>query len=221
MTTEYFLHRPIKCTAVLLVSLLATCFSAQAQTPDKTRAQEFLQQQEQAKKAALMRELDSAVTLMDNGVYAAADKKFRHVLENMKSVPSDLTYYFGKNSFHLALYKQSIDWLNKYIQLKGTTGQFSRDAIQWKKLAEAEYMKEKSKDSRKVADVLSADYDIDCGPTGKVLCPVCKGDHVTIKKGPFGDEYKTCQYCNEQGVLTCMEFNQLIRGELKPKNPTP
>jgi hypothetical protein len=217
--TAFFYKHPVTALALLLF-LLATARTAQAQSQsvDKTRQQEYIQQQEQAKKAMLLRELDSGVYLMDNGQYVAADKKFRHVLENIKSVPSDLTYYFGKNSFYLAQYKQSIDWLNKYIQLKGTNGQYSADAIQWKKQAEAEYLKEKSKASEKVAEVLSADYDIDCGPGGKVICPVCKGDHVTIKRGAFGDEYKTCQYCNEQGLLTCAEYNLLIRGQLKPKN---
>ncbi|MBT1707414.1 hypothetical protein KK062_04240 [Fulvivirgaceae bacterium PWU5] len=216
--TAYFDKHPVTTLATFLLLLLATARTTHAQSTDKMRQQEYIQQQEQAKKAMLMRELDSGVYFMDNGQYAAADKKFRYVLENIKSVPSDLTYYFGKNSFYQAQYKQSIDWLNKYIQLKGTNGQYSSDAIQWKKLAEAEYLKEKSKASQNVADVLSADYDIDCGPTGKVICPVCKGDHVTIKKGAFGDEYKTCVYCNEQGILTCEEYNLLIRGQLKPKN---
>lgn len=219
MTAHFYKH-PVTTLATFLLLLLATASltHAQTQSTDKTRQQEYIQQQEQAKKAAIMRELDSGVYFMDNGQYAAADKKLRYVLENVRSVPSDLTYYFGRNSFYLALYKQSIDWLNKYIQLKGTNGQYSSDAVKWKKLAEAEYLKEKSKASEKVADVLSADYDIDCGSTGKVICPVCKGDHVTIKKGPFGDEYKTCLYCNEQGILTCEEYNQLIRGQLKPRN---
>jgi hypothetical protein len=216
--TAYFYKHPVTTLATLLLLLLATTSTTHAQSTDKMRQQEYIQQQEQAKKAMLLRELDSGVYFMDNGQYAAADKKFRYVLENIKSVPSDLTYYFGKNSFYLALYKQSIDWLNKYIQLKGTNGQYSSDAIQWKKQAEAEYIKEKSKASQKVAEVLSADYDIDCGPTGKVICPVCKGDHVTIKKGAFGDEYKTCVYCNEQGILSCEDYNLLIRGKLKPKN---
>jgi hypothetical protein len=154
---------------------------------------------------------------MDEQRYQQAEVKFRYVLDNIKSVPSDLTYHFGRNSFHLAKYKQSIDWLNKYIQLKGTNGQFYTQAVEWKKKAEEEFLKERTKETKKVEQVFSTDYDIDCGPTGKVTCPVCKGDHVIIKKGAFGNEYKTCGYCNEHGVLTCDEYNKLLRGELKPK----
>lgn len=211
-----FVNR-IQTRATLVVTFLIAGMAGAHAQQDRQRANDYVQQQEQAKKAALMREMDSAVVLMDNGEYAAADKKFRYVLENVRSVPSDLTYLFGKNSFHLGLYKQSIDWLNKYIQLKGTNGQYSDDAIRWKKLAEDEFLKVKASDTRKVVEVLSMDYDIDCGPTGKVVCPVCKGDHVVIKKGAFGDEYRTCPYCDEHGALTCEEYNQLLRGQLKPR----
>lgn len=199
-----------------MLVVMGISFATHAQ--DKEKAEEFRRQQEQARKAATMRELDSGVYFMDNGRYEQADRKFIQVLNNIKSVPSDLTYYFGKNSFHLGKYKQSIDWLNKYIQLKGTTGQYSEDAVKWKTLAEAEFLKEKSVATKKAAEVLSVDFDIDCGPSGKVVCPVCKGDHVTIKRGAFENIYRTCPYCDEHGILTCEEYNLLVRGELKPRN---
>jgi hypothetical protein len=114
-------------------------------------------------------------------------------------------------------FKQSIDWLNKYIQLKGTTGQYYEEATEWLKKAESEYIKEKSGAAGKTQQILSNNYDIDCGPTGKVTCPVCQGNHVIIKKGPFGDSFKTCPYCNEHGILSCDQYNKLLRGELQPR----
>ncbi len=183
----------------------------------QTKVDEYLLQQEQLKKTLLSRELDSGVYYMDLGNYNKADEKFQYVLTNVKSVPSDLTFFFGKNSYHLQRYRQSIDWLNKYIQLKGTNGQYSQEAVQWLKKSEAEFVKEKSKASASAESILSVNYDIDCGPSGKVTCPVCKGDHVIVKKGAFGPEYKTCVYCNEHGLLTCEEYNKLLRGELKPR----
>lgn len=198
--------------STLLILMLLQHSEAQ-----QTKVDEFLLQQEQLKKTATSRELDSGVYYMDIGNFKKADEKFQYVLENVKSVPSDLTFFFGKNSYHLQKYKQSIDWLNKYIQLKGTNGQYSQEAVQWLKRSEAEFIKEKSTASSNVGAILSVDYDIDCGPSGKVTCPVCKGDHVIVKKGAFGAEYKTCSYCNEHGLLTCQEYNQLLRGQLKPK----
>jgi hypothetical protein len=180
-------------------------------------ADEYRLQQEQIRKTGVLRVLDSGVVYMDEGKYALADEKFRYVLDNIRSVPSDLVYYFGKNSFYLEKYKQSIDWLNKYIQLKGTTGQFSQDAVMWLKRAEAEFVKERSKEAKKAEEVLSVDYDIDCGPSGKVPCPVCNGDHVIVKRGPLGNDFRTCTYCDEHGLLTCEQYNKLVRGELRPK----
>lgn len=194
----------------LFVLITASAF-AQQTPPD------YISVQEQMKRTEMMRELDSAVYYMDEGKYEEADKRFRYVLGGIKSVPSDLVYYFGKNSYLLGKYSQSVDWLNKYIQLKGTSGQFSADAVTWLKRAEEEVVKERTQDIAKAEEVLSRNYDIDCGPTGKVTCPVCRGSHVIVKKGPFGDEYKTCPYCNDHGILTCEEYNQLVRGELKPK----
>lgn len=183
-----------------------------------TKVNEYVLQQEQLKKTMLLRQLDSGVYYMDNGDYITADAKFQYVLDNIKSVPSDLTFYFGKNSFYMGKYKQSIDWLNKYIQLKGTNGQYSQEAAQWLKRAETEYITQRTQDPKVVGQILSASYDIDCGPSGKVTCPVCKGEHVVVKRAAFGYEYKTCGYCNEHGLLTCAEYNQLLRGQLKPSH---
>lgn len=179
------------------------------------RTEEYLRQEEQRKRAETMRQLDSGVYFMDHEKYALADEKFRYVLQHVRSVPSDLTFYFGKNSYLLGLYKQSIDWLNKYIQLKGTTGQYYKEATEWLGKAEADYLKEKNQAAAKTQELLSKNFDIDCGPTGKVTCPVCQGNHVIVRKGPFGDSYKTCPYCNEHGILTCEQYNKLLRGQLQ------
>src|SRR5436190_23101795 len=135
---------------IFFVILLFAVTPAFTQVRDDEKAQEYLNQQEQFKKSQLLREYDSALFLMDDEQYARADQKFRYVLANIKSVPSDLTYHFGKNSFYLGNFKQSIDWLNKYIQLKGTNGQFYTQAVEWKKKAEEQFNKEKTQDAQKV-----------------------------------------------------------------------
>jgi hypothetical protein len=185
---------------------------------EKEQAEQFRLQADQRKRAAVMQVLDSAVRFMENGEYSKADTKLVYVLNNVKSVPSDLTFYFGKNSFFLGKYKQSIDWLNKYIQLKGTSGQFYEEAIGILRKSEEGLLKVRATEAAKAEQVLSTAYDIDCGPSGKVICPVCKGTTVVIKKGYIKDQYQTCQYCDKHGNLTCEEYNSLIRGELKPKN---
>jgi uncharacterized protein with FMN-binding domain len=201
---------------LLFFLLCLITISAVAQD-DRTAAQQLRAEQEQAKRAALLRTMDEAVSQMNEGLYADADEKFVYVLNNIRGVPSDLTFYFGKNSFYLNKFKQSVDWLNKYIQLKGTTGQHYAEAVDLLKKAEVEVLNERAREAAKAQEVLSQNYDIDCGPTGKVMCPVCKGTTVIVKKGAFGNEYKTCNYCDKHGLLTCEQYNQLIRGELKPR----
>ena len=192
--------------------------SGSVMSQDREQAEQFRLQAEQRKRAAIMQVLDSAVRFMENGEYAKADTKLLYVLNNVKSVPSDLTFYFGKNSFYLEKYKQSVDWLNKYIQLKGTGGQFYEEAVSILRKSEEGLLKTRAQEAAKAEQVLSTAYDIDCGPSGKVICPVCKGTTVVIKKGYIKDQYQTCQYCDKHGNLTCEEYNSLIRGELKPKN---
>lgn len=203
------------CNAILFLLII---ISSTAFAQDKELAEQFRLQAEQRKRAETLRVLDSAIMNIDNEEYTLADKKLVYVLNNIKSVPSDLTFYFGKNSFYLNKYKQSIDWLNKYIQLKGTTGQYYKEAVEILKNAEAGLVKERAKEAVKVEQILSSTYDIDCGPSGKVTCPVCKGTTVIIHKGYLNDTYKTCGFCDKHGFLTCDEYNQLVRGELQPKN---
>jgi hypothetical protein len=200
--------------AILVFMLLSV---SHVFSQDRERAEEYRLQAEQQKRAEVLRVLDSAVVLMDNGKYALADKKLLYVLNNLKSIPSDLTYYFGKNSFYLEKYKQSVDWLNKYIQLKGTTGQHFKESTEILKKAEEGLLKERAKNAVKAEEILSSKYDIDCGPTGKVTCPVCKGTTVIIRKGYLNDDYRTCGFCDKHGNLTCEEYNLLVRGELKPR----
>src|SRR5260370_25112613 len=140
---------------------------------DKIKELELARQMDRTRKITV--QIDSAVRLSEEGHYEAADLKFRLVLKSIRSVPSDLTFYFGKNSFQLGKYRQSVDWLNKYIQLKGTQGQYSEEAMDWLSKAEAELMKEREKESKRAAEILSGDYYIDCGQTGKVVCPTWKG----------------------------------------------
>jgi hypothetical protein len=117
----------------------------------------------------------------------------------------------------LGKYSQSIDWLNKYIQLKGTAGQYYDEAVNWKSKAEADLLQQRAQQTVEVSGILSKNFDIDCG-TNKVTCPVCNGSTVVIKKTHLGDTYKTCTYCKKQGYLSCEDYNKVLRGEFKP-NP--
>jgi tetratricopeptide (TPR) repeat protein len=201
-------------TAIIFLLVSVSSFAQNEAEKQKLREIETQKQFDRQRKVTMA--IDSAVRLSEEGQYEAADEKFKRVLKVIRSVPSDLTYHFGRNSFLLGKYKQSVDWLNKYIQLKGTTGQFSNDAVDWLKKAETELLKEKEEEAKQAQLVLSSDYTIDCGPSGKVVCPVCKGTTVIVKKDYFGNKYSTCGYCSTRGYLQCDDYNKLLKGQLKP-----
>ena len=77
--------------------------------------------QGQILKTELNRRMDAGAEMMFGEKYDSADVEFTVVLKNMKPLPSRMAYFYGRNSFHLGEYKRAINWLNKYIQLKGTT----------------------------------------------------------------------------------------------------
>ena len=168
------------------------------------------------RESEIFRRMDVGESLMYAGEYDSAQVEFLFVLENMKKLPSEMAYLFGRNSYHLAKYKQSINWLNKYIQLKGTRGRFYEDAIKFLQLSEEEYLKIRRGQVRRLEEDLE-ESNYDCGGLEKMLCPVCHGSGVVISKGVFDEVYKTCPYSAGEGFLSCEEYNLFMRGEMEPK----
>ncbi|NVK83084.1 MAG: hypothetical protein HWE21_02115 [Cytophagia bacterium] len=186
----------------LLLSLfISVTFFAQAQQEDPRRY------------------IDSAVHYMDLAQYSQADEYFMTALDKIDVLSADFCFYFGKNSFYLNKFSQSIDWLNKYLELKGSRGQFSKETLEI--LEKAEEAFRNNRGTTGSADVNAKFFylnTISCDENELITCPVCKGDDVITKRDRFGEMlYKTCPY-STNGVLTCTEFNLLIQGNLKPKN---
>lgn len=168
------------------------------------------------RESELIGNMEKGAELMAMGKYDSAEIVFQFVLQNMEKLPSEMAYFFGRNSFHLGKYKQSINWLNKYIQLKGTKGRYYEPAIQFLQFSEDEYLKIQRAQAKKFEeDMEAADYD--CGGLEKMLCPVCHGSGVVIQAGIFDRVYSTCPYSAGEGYLTCEEYNQFMRGSLDPK----
>ncbi len=164
----------------------------------------------------ILRRMDYGKGLMEAGSYDDAQVEFLFVLENMEKLPSEMAYYFGRNSYHLEKYKQSINWLNKYIQLKGTKGRYYELSIKYLQLAEEEFLKLRRGQVRRFEeDLENSTYD--CGGLEKMLCPVCHGSGVVISQGLFDEVYRTCPYSLGEGFLSCEEYNLFMRGEMEPK----
>jgi len=167
---------------------------------------------------ALMVKMEEGVTLMNQGDYNSADFYFQKVLEDIEVVPAELCFYFGKNSYHLEKYKQSIDWLNKYIELKGTRGQFFDQAKEYLALAETDFLAQQRKPSKpSIMKSKAQPQQIDCESVPFVLCPVCQGSGVLIERGSLGNAvYRTCPYSDEQGRMPCSNYEKYLRGTPVP-----
>ena len=148
--------------------------------------------------------------------YFLADSILKEKILNNNRVSSELTFLFGKNSFFLEKYEQSINWLNKYLELRGESGIFSDESIKFLELSNSKNLTENSKNIENVyVELYSYNY-IDCQNNRKV-CPICKGTSVMIIETDVSKIYKTCPFSDNKGFLTCDEYNLFLRGKLKPK----
>ena len=200
----------------LLFLLTFTSLSVFGQT-EQEKIQEDIQQRQVRYKAALDRMIETGVNYMEEGDHKSADNIFRDVLQNARVVPTDMTFFFGKNSFYLEKFEQSADWLNKYIQLKGTQGKYFSEATDLLNRSNEAIRLIQSESQKKTEAILASNFDIDCGPSGMVVCPVCKGKTVIITKTAFGQNYQDCPYSDEHGLLTCEQYNLLLKGKLEPR----
>ena len=162
--------------------------------------------------------IDSAIVFMNQEKYQEADQYFLKALDKIEVLSADFCYHFGKNSFFLQKYRQSIDWLNKYLELKGSKGQFSKEVFVLVEKAEGGFRENKDQKSGEKAETrFFYKNTIDCETGSMVTCPVCKGDDVIVTLDKLGERrYRTCPY-STQGRLSCEDFNLLVQGQLKPK----
>lgn len=158
--------------------------------------------------------MDQGANAMRDGKYQEADQLLREAMGMLDRLPSDLAYYFGRNSYHIKKYKQSINWLNKYIQLKGTGGKYSAEASTYLEKATAAFQKQRDVEISYTENQLSNNGYYDC-PSEVVTCPVCQGSGVLITPGKFGAVYQTCPISGLSGRLTCDQYNAYLRGELQ------
>lgn len=171
---------------------------------------------QQIPESEFLRRMDKGEQLLKQGRHEEAQNEFLFIINNQKVLPSNMAYFFGRNSYHLEEYKQAINWLNKYIQLKGTKGSYYNEAAGFLELAERAFLK-LQRDQSPASDVEITSDDYDCGGLDKMICPVCRGSGVIIKKGPFDKVYQTCPYCAGDSYLSCENYNLFMRGKLEPQ----
>ena len=162
--------------------------------------------------------MNEGVDMMESGDYENADSQFKLVLRNIEVLPSEICFHFGKNSYMLEEFKQSINWLNKYIELKGTKGRYFKKCVEFLEKSENAYKLKQEAQRNRIYTELSENNEFDCKGKKYIQCPICKGEGVLIEPGKMDTAiYKTCPYCIGEGRITCEEYKLFLRGELKPK----
>ena len=149
--------------------------------------------------------------------YLKADSILKTNIVGSNKVSSELTFLFGKNSFFLNKYNQSINWLNKYLELKGQRGKFSDETIKFLELSNTKLLIETEKNIENVYVQLFSYNYLNCENDRKI-CPICDGSSVMIIENEVSKVYKTCPFSDNKGFLSCDEYNSFLRGELKPKS---
>lgn len=116
---------------ILLLIFTLCSLTGYSQISQQEKIRQDQQYQRQRQNSEIMNMMEQGVDLMEQNNYKAAEQKFKQVLQSAKVIPSDLCYFFGKNSFYLNKFQQSIDWLNKYVELKGTGGRYYNDCLEY------------------------------------------------------------------------------------------
>lgn len=201
--------------AVLCVFL---CSSGIAQT---LPAGELPYDQYRLQKTEALTKMDKGVSLTNQGKYLEADTYLLEAMEELEVLPAELCYHFGRNSYYLEKYSQSLSWLYKYLELKGSDGRFSKDAGELIEMSEAALREKKSglvKATALTEEPQPSDLPLPCENGQQVKCPVCQGEGVVITRGVFESTYRTCPF-GDDGAMDCESFILFRDGKLTlPEN---
>lgn len=185
---------------VLLV--FASCSTALAQ------AQPHL-----GKTDRLMRE---ALTAMENNDFRKANEHFREIIDSNIPIPQEMPYYFAETLFELKQYDNSVNFLNKYLEINGFKGenfgyakelekklQKPLDEIRTCQLCDRRGYRYRSCFTCEGAKEIEQDCNY-CKAKGVVGCSRCAGSGLVTKKNVFNIvEFFECERCAGKGRLTC------------------
>ena len=159
--------------------------------------------------------------------YEAANKTFRKALATQKILPTDLSYLFAETLYIIHQYQNSLNFVEKYIDLAGQGGNYYDKAIELKDLLNAEFNKIKECQFCNLSGYRYIECDnchgvgqtsetcYNCKGSGATVCPKCMGEGVYITFNSFsGKQYHSCEICEGKGYSTCYicEGQKIISG---------
>ncbi len=157
--------------------------------------------------------------LVDSAEYEAANLAFTNLLATGHVMPDGLTFHFGKSLYHTEHPVPARKFLRAYLLLTDSSGPDSPEAIRLLDSLDTKYHDLFHPPGQPEEEVHTEHDPLDepCNGKPKVLCPVCGGDGVVIRRGAVGEIYQTCPYGNPDGTMDCNDYKLFLKGELKPK----
>ena len=126
--------------------------------------------------------MKGALAAMERSDYQTANSVFRNLIDSGLPLPEEMPYYFSETLFQLGQYDNSQNFVNKYLELTGFTGQNYEAATR---------LKEKLKVP--MAQILACEQ---CDRRGYRYesCNTCQGK-MQLEQA--------CSYCKAKGVVGC------------------
>jgi len=176
-------------------------FSAKAQLPNLGQTDSWMK---------------GAVAAMERSDYETANNIFRNLIDSGLPLPEEMPYYFAETLFQLNQYDNSANFLNKYLEITGFTGenyegarelklrlQDPLNAIQVCQLCDRRGYRYKSCFTCEGQKEIEQDCDY-CKAKGVVGCSRCAGSGMITRVNVFNIvEYFECERCSANGRLTC------------------
>jgi len=169
----------------------------------------------------LMKEAQAA---MEEEKYNSANSVFREMIDSGLPLPEEMPYFFAETLFELKQYDNSSNFLNKYLEISGFTGDHYEGA---KELQEKLASPLSAIQSCQLCDrrgyrfqtcftcdgkrEIEQDCDY-CKAKGVVGCSRCSGSGMVTKVNIFKIvEYFECERCSGKGRLTCPECDGTLK----------
>ncbi|SIN73706.1 molecular chaperone DnaJ [Algoriphagus halophilus] len=160
--------------------------------------------------------MKSAVAAIERSDYETANGIFRNLIDSGLPLPEEMPYYFAETLYHLGQYDNSANFLNKYLELSGFTGDHYKGAQELQKKLEGPLrdiqtcqLCDRKGYRYKVCFTCDGNKEIQqdcdyCKAKGVVGCSRCGGTGMITKRNIFNIvEYFECERCSGKGRLTC------------------
>jgi len=168
--------------------------------------------------------MKSAQVSMERQEYETVNLIFRDLIDSGLPLPEAMLYFFAETLYELKQYDNSINFLNKYLELNGFAGDYYQGARELQIKLEGPLNDIKT---CQLCDRRGYEYKVcftcegarqveqDCGyckARGVVGCSKCSGSGMTTRINIFKIvEYFECERCDGKGRLTC----PVCEGKLK------